>query len=365
MNRLSSLSLSLSLVLVPLAACTGGERSSSGQCPAGEICSPATPMGLHFIGRPVADELFSNSFGPLATAIGGTQEIELEYDPGDGRRIALDLPYEADDDGGLGVTVAAVNGPVVTVRGVASRTNYLRIVEPGTDELYDRHELAGAAISSMRLVGTELERLPTARPEIVWATGDQEVAVALVGEVQDGNAPELQRLVDTSMELSLPGATRVGWDTLRVANGLAGVHTLNVTAGDKPTASLTVEFVTGADAIELLGDAPTIVAGSSATVCFAAFNADRYVYGLTWEFNVDGEASTHGKDASMRNCIHVEAPATASGTTIPVAAAAGGQQMSIQVVVGASARTNTEAAPTTGTRLRSTTTAGDRAAAME
>ena len=246
MKRLASTSLvllAIPLLSPPLVACTGGERNVSGECPAGEVCSDKTPRGLHFIGNALADEVLGSALGPPATAIGGTQEIALEYSRGDGNRIALDLPYAADDDGGLGVTVDSTSGSVVTVRGAGSRTNYLRIVDPATEELYDRYELAGAALSTMRLVGTELERLPTARPEIVWATGDQEIGIALVGQVQVGNSPQLQRLVDTSMELALAGSTRTGWDTLRVANGVAGVHTLTITAGDKPAATLPVEFV--------------------------------------------------------------------------------------------------------------------------
>src|SRR5688572_11558874 len=98
--------LSTLLAAVPLvAACTGGERASSGECPAGEICSPETPRGLHFIGNAMSDQLLGSLFGPAATAVGGTQEIALEWDRGDGVLVAFTLPYAADDDGALGVSV--------------------------------------------------------------------------------------------------------------------------------------------------------------------------------------------------------------------------------------------------------------------
>jgi len=332
MNR----SALVSLLALPLVACMGGERNQSGECPAGEVCSPKTPYGLLFGGTALAGEALAPALGPPATAIGGTQNIALYYDRGDGIDVLLDLPYDADDDGGLGVEVDHTMGAVVTLRGVGSRENYLRIVDKGTNELFDRKELAGAEITQIELVGTEYERVPTDRTAIVWATGDQEIGVALEGEVQVGSSPTLQRLVDTSMELSMPSAERTAWDKLRVTGALAGVTNLSVTAGDKPAATVPVEFVTGADTMFAIDDpSPTVRPGESIFVCFAAMNGSRYVYGLTWQFNVDGEASTKGKDAVTRNCVSVAAGSRTAGTTIPVAAAAGGQQLNITVTVDA------------------------------
>ena len=211
MNR----SALVSLLALPLVACMGGERNQSGECPAGEVCSPKTPYGLLFVGNALAGEALAPAFGPAATAIGGTQDIELHYDRGDGIDVALDLPYDADDDGGLGVEI-------------------------------------------------------------------------------------------------------------------------DHTAGDKPAATVPVEFVTGADTMFAIDDpSPTVRPGESIFVCFAAMNGSRYVYGLTWQFNVDGEASTKGKDAVTRNCVSVAAGSRTAGTTIPVAAAAGGQQLNITVTVDA------------------------------
>ncbi len=90
--------------------------------------------------------------GPSPTAIGGTQDIALQYDPTTGHFVPLDLPYTADDDGGIGVAIDHTAGSVVSVRGVASRTNYLRIIDATTGELFDRKELTGAAIDSLSLV---------------------------------------------------------------------------------------------------------------------------------------------------------------------------------------------------------------------
>lgn len=355
------------LAAVPLvAACTGGERANSGECPAGEICSPDTPRGLHFIGNAMSDQLLGSLFGPAATAVGGTQEIALEWDRGDGVLVAFTLPYAADDDGGIGVAVDSKLGSVVTVRGMGSRKNYLRIVEPSTEELYDRYELAGAAITEMEVVGTDLETLPPGNPDVVWATGEQEIAVAIRGEVQNGSSPRLERLVDTSMQLAMAATERLSWDTLRLPNAAVGNYALTVTAGDKPAATFDVEIVAAADTMVLLGgSSPTVPANSSTSVCFAAMNGQRYVYGLTWTFVVAGQTTVKDHDDVNRNCVSVSSTGMVTGS-IPVMASAGGRTASTSVTIGASARSlEVVAQPTSGALLRTESTAGVRASSVE
>ncbi len=138
--------VSSSLLWLPLVGCSAGERALSGKCPTGEVCSAETPDGLHFFGKTLSDRTLDFG-GPHTTAIGGTREVELQS----GSK-PFALPYRADDDGGLGVRVESTRGPVITLRGVDNRKNYLRIVEPDRGALYDRIELAGAAIESIALV---------------------------------------------------------------------------------------------------------------------------------------------------------------------------------------------------------------------
>ncbi|HET9988508.1 MAG TPA: hypothetical protein VFQ65_08305, partial [Kofleriaceae bacterium] len=173
-----------SFLLLP--ACFGGERATTGECPAGETCSDLTPRGLQFNGAAMTDDF--DLSGPSPTAVGGTQDIKLEYDPTEGHYVALDLPFSADDDGGLGVKVDHVAGNVVTVRGVAVRTNYLRITDAATGELFDRKELAGATIDSMKLVINTFEAPPADR-DLAFLAGDVEVGVALLGPVQGSGGP--------------------------------------------------------------------------------------------------------------------------------------------------------------------------------
>lgn len=360
MPRLSTLA-SLSVPLLSLVGCTTlGERAESGECPAGEVCSAATPYGLHFIGNAMSDEIFVS--GPSATAIGGTQDIELEYEKANGLRYALDLPWAADDDGALGVRVLEQTGHTVTVGGQRSRKNYLRIVNPNSLELYDRYEIAGAAISDMRLIGTEGEEVPVG-VDLVWAPGDQRIGIALFGEVQNGSDPDIERIVDSSMGLSLSGAERTAWDELRLPNATIGSHPLTIEAGDVGPRTLNVEIVGNADTISLLRPAlPTLQPNISQTVCFQARKAGAYVYGLTWQFDVDGEVSTSGKSAVRRNCVTVDAGPI--GTTVPVVAKAGGQQLSIDLQVASpAARLAGEASTSADTNAVMTRvpTEGDRA----
>jgi len=355
-----SRSLSAAALLAALGACTGGERAQSGTCPAGETCSPFTPKGLHFLGTQVSGQELEHLFGPAPTAVGGTQDIWLEYDPGDGELVPLDLPYEADDDGGRGIEVVTTSGPVVTVRGVDSRSNYLRIVDPDTSELYDRYELTGAAIERIALVGTEYEKLPSSGPDIVWATGDQEIGVGLFGEAQVGSSPSVMRLVDTSMVLTLSGSERTAWDSVRLANAQVGTYPLTVTAGDRPAATFDVEIVDGAtEIVSLSGQMPTIPANSSDNVCFAAMNDGRYVYGLTWTFVVDGHTTVQGKDDLTRNCVRVSDLGLSE--TITVEASAGGQSLTVTARVGLSARVPGDANTPSRSAVRSEAAAGERA----
>jgi len=345
----------LGLPLSLVACDTAGERADTGECPAGEVCSPATPRGVHFIGASLVDDLFTN--GPSPTAIGGTQEVSLEYDRGNGQLVPLNIPYSADDDGALGVAVLSQTGAVVTVKGMNSRTNYLRIVNPATGELYDRYKLTGAALEQIRLVGTDFESVPADRTGLVFAPGDRTIGVALLGEVQGSGGPASRRIVDTSMVLDLPGATRTSWDSIRIPNAQVGTYPLLVTAGQMPAASIPIEIVAGADAIGVVGQ-PVVPANSETLVCFQATNAGRYVYGLSWTFRVNG--TTHVNDSAFaRNCISVSAAGQSSGT-VPVVATAGGQSVTVDVRVGPAMRL-IPGAPGTPEAARSVPTEGDRA----
>ena len=341
-----------------LAACTGGERADSGQCPAGETCSPATPRGLHFIGESSVDQIFIS--GPGATAIGGTQEVALQYDRGDGTLIALDQPFRADDDGGLGVRIDATAGSVVTLRGVASRQNYLRIVDPTTNELYDRRMVTGAAIASIGLLATTFENVP-AGVDIAFATGKEKIGVALYGDVQDGSFTRTERLVDHSMVLSGAGGAQTAWDTLEIANAAVGTRPLAVTAGDRPTATIDLVFVDHADAVKPFPTNPTVVTPAAPQqLCFSALAGTRYIANLVWFFTVDGIETATTQGQLERNCVTVSTLNTSG--TVAVTARAGGQTAQV-TLTAASAAAASHFVPSGSFGFGGHgTTAGDRAA---
>jgi hypothetical protein len=344
------------LLTLPLVACYGGERRTTGECPAGEVCSDLTPGGLDFIGNRLVGELLLG--GPRPTAIGGTQSIALEYDRGDGIDVALDLPFSADDDGGAGVKVDAISGSQVVVRGVGSRSNYLRILD-SDGLLMDRKELTGAALDTIELWPDDFESIPADR-QLAFASGKRTIGIALFGDVQTSSGPRSERLVDTSMELALAGAQRTAWDTLEV-DAAVGTYPLAVTAGDKPTATLDFVVVDHADSIAPLANAPTTIAPNSSTsVCFEALAAGRYVVGLTWTYVVDGTMTViQGDGTLLRNCISVSTQKTSG--TVTIQASAGGRSTTLALAVGAMAREQ----PTAPLRMREAshaiTTAGDRA----
>jgi hypothetical protein len=350
--------VTFSFLSLPLVACYGGERRNTGECPAGEVCSDLTPGGLDFVGNSLVGELLLS--GPRPTAIGGTQAVALEYDRGDGVDVALDLPFTADDDGGNGITVDAISGSQVIVRGTGSRSNYLRILdEDGL--LMDRKELTGAALDRIELVPEDFESVPADR-EIAFAPGPRTIGIALYGDVQTSSGPQSERLIDTSMELALAGAERDRWDTLKV-DAAVGTYPLDITAGDKPTATLDFVVVDHADSVAAIEPVPsTIATNGSASVCFEAVAGDRYVAGLTWTYVIDGtETQTKGDGSLTRNCVSVTTQKTSG--TVSVEASAGGQTTAMALTVGAGARMAPGSASPRPMRevSHAITTAGDRA----
>lgn len=278
----------LLLLAAPMIlACNGGERSVTGQCPAGEVCSPQTPNGLQFVGASFSDILFIA--GPSPTAIGGTQHVQLEYDPvPGGGYIPLDLPFHADDDGGNGVKVETIQGSVVVVQGVASRSNYLRITDAATGELFDRKTLAAAAIDSISLVALSDDTIPPNVP-IGFAAGQVEAAIALHGAVQESEGPVSERLVDESMTLAAAGGRQRKWDLIDFGDAGAGVYPMSVTAGNHPPAQVDVAVYDHLDSLTPQADNPaTIVPNRAESICFDPMAAGHFVSGATFHFAVTG-----------------------------------------------------------------------------
>jgi len=286
------------LLVLALPACDLGERALTGACPAGETCSDDTPRGLSFSGTTFADDFLA--FGPPPTLAGGTQDIHLAYNLGDGTSRPLDRPYIADDDGGLGVMVDHTDGPVVTLRGVASHSNYLRITD-ADGALDDRKLFDGATLTKIEIVPAGLESI-TQGDAIVFAAGAQDLAVALIGKVDADPEPFDTRVVDESMTIALDGATRTRWDVLDLPDAAVGLHDVSVTAGVEPEAAVTFEVVAGPDSLLSHDPILPLQAGSTSFICFSPHSAGRHVAGLAWTFTVDNGPIGN---VLFRNCATV------------------------------------------------------------
>lgn len=343
MHRFVFLALSL-----PLVACYDGEgeRFSTGECPAGETCSDTTPNGLEFIGNHFYDALFET--GPHPTAIGGTQVIALQG-------TGLTTDYLVDDDGGLGVEYAGRNGLDVTVKGVASRSNYLRILD-ADGWLMDRKELTGAALDRIALFPGLWESIPADR-EVAYFAGERTIGVALYGDVQHEEGPVSERIVDASMQVEIEGAERVAWDAV-TAPLTTGTHSATVTAGDKPAATLDITVVDHADSLAVQPDQPTtVVPDESQLVCFEALAGGRYIAQASWTFAIDGELTV---GTLVPNCVGVLTSKTSG--TVTVQASAAGATTQIDLTVVAPLRRAPAQLPSLRTSPAAIATAGDRAA---
>jgi len=326
-------------LLLPLAACYegAGDRYATGECPAGETCSPLTPDGLQFVGASFSDTLFQS--GPHPTAIGGRQQIEL-----------LELhghAYGADVDGGS-IRVDSTNSNVVTISGVTAGSDYLRIVD-ADGLLMDRKELAALPLDRIVLGPTLWESIPADRA-VAFPTGLRRIVVALYSGTE--------RIVDDNMSLELAGATRWSWDSVK-GNLVAGSQSLTVTAGDKPAATLDIVAVDHADTVQVQANQPdTATPNYEVQVCFEALAAGRYVAELEWSYAVNGEP-VGGSNVLVPNCLSVQT--TQNDGELAITATADGKSATHTLAI-VTAATGAPRLPPPAARSLAIPTAGDRAA---
>ncbi len=137
-----------------------GERATTGECPAGEVCSDATPGGLTFVGNAFYDDAVLR-LGPVL--VGGTFDVGLRT--ADGQPLPP-FDYRVEDGSVLSVELGeGVFGPTndegapfypveshVTLTGTGSGETYLRIVDAATGELYDRLLIEAYRVEDVRVV---------------------------------------------------------------------------------------------------------------------------------------------------------------------------------------------------------------------
>lgn len=232
-----------------LACLVGGERSTTGECPEGEVCSAATPGGINFVSMPTYDFLQpgfdSSRDGDLvldAIVVGGRAEIGFfGVTDAEGRPLAHTARVSdgsvlglRDGDGVFGGGIE-VDG-YVEVTGVTEGTTLLRVIASASGELFDRLSLRVVELDGARVA-------PSEALAPLLAGCRSELGVALFG---DGI-----RATDEDTTIEVEGATelrRLAWDRYSlVPDADARELTVTIHAGGT-TLERTVAVLTLAEA---------------------------------------------------------------------------------------------------------------------
>jgi hypothetical protein len=313
------------LVLSPIAlgACTG----FGDVCGSDEGCA----LGLEFRGADVSGGL--NAVGSVA--VGGIEHVSLfRSDNG----AAFTRAYTADSSEAYdyrfpsGTEVVAQDHNTVTVSGVEAGESFLAILvrEDGLGAdwkpiLYDEAVIFSEQVDLVQAHPVfSRYGVPGANEQIVWAPGEQDVAVALWTEPETDYPHPRGHLVDETVVLSMPGASQTSWDTIHIPDAPAGHRTLAVTGGSVDRV-VDIETI---DTPDFIGADPNnlpLSQSSASQLCFNARQQTRYVAGAEWMFTVDGGDIVVDPDlpSASSGCIlvvpHVQGSihihATASGYT--------------------------------------------------
>lgn len=213
-------------------ACAGekrGERSTSGECPAGEVCSAATPNGLVFVGEALFDNAGSH-LGPIAKGgrfdLGvhsedGTALPALEFQIEDGSVVTSTDGTGEFNDGNSTIEV----DDYLSLRGLAPGTTYVRVVDPANGELYDRLAITVSEIGEIRLTNAH-------DPDQPFHPGEEgAVGVEIVGaDGTEQRAFDLDmKVVSTQADLGVdPGM----WDCFLFTPPVTDTMGFDVTVGD-------------------------------------------------------------------------------------------------------------------------------------
>jgi hypothetical protein len=315
----------LGVVSLGVLACSKPGDRVNGGCPPGETCSPKVE-GLFFVGAKTTDELFEG--GPGTLALGGTQSVYVVTGASVGSP-ALALPFDAlsSHPDILGI-VSEGQGAEVVVSGIAAGNAYLRIVDAGTNLLFDRLAIGVQEVDSVRL-----------RP-VVSPFGDMELATNVDSSfaLWDGTDAQLYvhllstggRLVDESLGITATGfsaAQQGEWDRLDVTTYGGTAATVSVVQNGVEF-PFTVDITGSADEIiwvEGISDTPPsdpIPAGTARIYCFRAVSNGRAVVGAPWSFSAD-DGIVITQDTGLDNCVSVTAPASGTFTVTPIGAELG------------------------------------------
>jgi hypothetical protein len=291
-------------------------------CPEGETCS-ASLAGLSFEGAQVFDD---NAWFPWipSTAVGGAQTISVII----GDVYATDLLFDA--KGTDSIEIASASRPDVTIQGTADGKGYLRIVESGTNTLFDRIELDVSPVADVRILPVQGTFLAGDDENVEWALlgGNQaHLGVMLLDGLNE-------RLVDEGIKIAVSGngseAAAPTWDTRKVSVEPSGSVNIQgaTSAGfsvDKtfPIVEKVSEIVRVQNSYDSDHSAPFTT--NQRIICFRAMEGQFAVHGAAWSFVVEGtlvnDFPNNDADDSLGSCLIVHATASGTGT---ITAQAGG-----------------------------------------
>lgn len=339
MRRLAYASLPIAL----LAACeSAGDRSATGQCPQGEVCSTKTPKGLHFRGPDFADDWFADAT-IKRTAVGGAQTITI-LNAQDEQNLAF--PFAAMIDT-TSLTADAPQGALLTLHGAGAGTGTLRITDSADGKLFDRVGVEATEIAHADVVAFHDEALLASDPPPAILVGTD---VQLLARLYDGSG--LHRLVDQSLQLAVTGqaTTAMTWDTIGLTPNAIGTIGVTLRAGGAQRAVGSIVVVDGIDRVvpgwtSFDANNPPR-ANQSLVACIEAQRGSAPVVGLAWSLTATGADSSASWVAS--NCLTFSR--TTAGT-VTIHGSAGGQGADFVIDVGAAmarpyvARPDTDSTP--------------------
>ena len=292
----------LPVLFVALMLCgcpTAGERARTG-CPTGETCSELTPNGLFFVGPSFQDDVFVSGVKKLA--LGGTENIKaVTEDRTDAPGYA---PFTAASSGPA-INIGSTDAPYVTVGGASAGVAYLRLLEPGTNDLLDRVQVEVLPVA--RASFGPIDLMDDTLTDGNWAIYPVDTTEIMLRMYSAGD----ERLVDNSAVITASAddaGTQVAWDTISFVGAGSDVTFTAEAGGGARTA--TVPLVSTIDTITPITALGTITTSAGQTLCFRATSGTRIVAGAPWQFAGTNLEIT----PEYENCAYVkgiaEGPAT-------------------------------------------------------
>ncbi len=284
-----------------------GDRAATTTCPAGEVCSPSAPEGLHFYGPGYLSAL--SLAPPLrppvgAIALGGLERVRIPLPAGADTHVTAET-----STGALQVVSAAVDGVgelVVTLSGVTTGSGYLRILD-SERRLLDRRTITVEAIAQVQLGAAALSF--DGMPWGVLGGRSATIAVTLLGA--------RRRLVDEALRPVEGRPSSAGWDFIVVdAPESQGDPVLELALGDDRRVMIPLSVVQRVEAVETYQGRAMLFADSQ---CFVARGGGRVIVGAHWEFLVSAGSALSFADTGLAGselvrCVSLPEP----GATLEV-----------------------------------------------